>query len=47
MRAAGIIGGEPTVDRRLLADDLWHRASVPSGTTKLKRVAVLPPVGPA
>ncbi|GAQ36004.1 hypothetical protein MPS_2946 [Mycobacterium pseudoshottsii JCM 15466] len=46
MGASGFIGGEPTRDRRLLTGDLWHRASLPSTSTKLKRVAVLPAVGP-
>ena len=42
VRDAGVIGGEPTVDRRFLAGDLWHRASVPRESTKLKRVSVPP-----
>ena len=37
----GGVGGEPSIDRRFLADDLWHRASLPSESARLKRVAVL------
>jgi hypothetical protein len=40
MRVAGLVGGEPPVDCRFWNGDLWHRASLPRPTAKLKRVAV-------